>query len=95
MHIVIKTLPRNISFLCLNSIYVLVRVCIGACVERKGEASRYHCSFLFDLRVAPSKIACQYKACLYLTFYDMVLNAKAKLCLTEANQKRSCMLRNP
>ena len=51
--------------------------------------------FLFDLRVAPSKIACQYKACLYLTFYDMVLNAKAKLCLTEANQKRSCMLRNP
>ena len=63
--------------------------------ERRGEASRYHCSFLFDLRVAPSKIACQYKACLYLTFYDMVLNAKAKLCLTEANQKRSCMLRNP
>ena len=63
--------------------------------RERGEASRYHCSFLFDLRVAPSKIACQYKACLYLTFYDMVLNAKAKLCLTEANQKRSCMLRKP
>ena len=63
--------------------------------ERERDASRYHGSFLFDLRVAPSKIACQYKACLYLTFYDMVLNAKAKLCLTEANQKRSCMLRNP